>query len=278
MSDNPVFDYMSASALSLTMAGNTGISPFLTLFILSLVEKVWPDALSMGDLVEGILSSWWALILLGVLSAAEILAKCIPALDEIVDSVEVFLVPIISILATLSTLGMIPSPFVGTDVDSTTPDTTDGIRFLEEVQNDNNVRDAFLIATAVVLVIAGMILSLLIHLLKMIIRVSSLMCSAGCCQPCITLLELTTVCIAVVCAILSPIFAIVACVLFWIGAWYVLTVKCCCKKKEEEEDENAKEEKNAAVEPNDIETAPVEAVSVPAQDSTAPPAVEAKVF
>ena len=234
-----IFGYLSSSALSLTMAGNTGISPFLTLFLLALVEKIEPEWLNMGELAENLLTSWWALILLGILSAAEILSKCIPALDEIVDSIEVFVVPILSVLATLSTLGMLPAP-------------SNGERLLEEsvvvVADENgsgtNFAAAFLIATKVVLVIAGMVLSLLIHLLKMIIRIASLTCSAGCCQPCITMIEIAAVCVCVVVAILSPLFAMIACGLFFVGAWYVVTVKCCCKKDKDDDDDNDEKEQD----------------------------------
>lgn len=253
-----IFDYLSSSALSLSMAGNTGISPFLTLFLLALIEKIEPEWLNIGTLVENILTSWWALILLGILAFLEILAKCIPALDEVVDSIEVFVVPILSVLATLSTIG-------------TLPEATFERRILEESMDGGiNFGAAFLTATKVVLVIAGMILSLLIHFLKMIIRLASIGCSAGCCQPCITTIELTVVCIGVVFCILSPIFAMIACGLFFVGAWYVVTVKCCCKKKEEdEEEENEKNNKQGD------EESPAPTTGQPATEMTS---VEAKVY
>jgi len=263
-----IFDYLSSSALSLSMAGNTGISPFLTLFLLALIEKIEPEWLNVGPLVENILTSWWALIVLGILAVLEILAKCIPALDEVVDSIEVFVVPILSVLATLSTVG-------------TLPEATAERRMLEEsiatgTADDNNGINfgaAFLTATKVVLVIAGMILSLLIHFLKMIVRLASIGCSAGCCQPCITTVELTVVCIGVVFCILSPIFAMIACGLFFVGAWYVVTVKCCCKKKEDEDDEE--EEDGEKENKQGDEESPAPTAEQPATETTN---VEAKVY
>jgi len=266
-SSSSIFGYLSSSALSLTMAGNTGISPFLTLFLLALVEKIEPEWLNMGEVAENLLASWWALILLGILSAAEILGKCIPALDEIVDSIEVFVVPILSVLATLSTLGMLPAP-------------SNGERLLLEEsvavdESDTNFGAAFLTATKVVLVIAGMVLSLLIHLLKMVIRIASLTCSAGCCQPCITTIEIAVVCVCVVLAILSPLFAMIACGLFFVGAWYVVTVKCCCKKdKDDDNDDEEKDVENPTPTAAEPAIAPQESGN---EEERATP-VEAKVY
>jgi hypothetical protein len=219
MTDNRGFDYLSSSALSLTVAANTGISPFLTLFLLGLIEFWNSDLLNMGGFLDTILASWWSLILLALLALGEILCKCIPTLDEAIDSVEVFVVPILSVVATL---GLLPSPSGESENDFGSENglvavgnATDGYRYL---QKNNTVDDkqpeqedfgaAFLIVLKVLLVVGGMVLSLLMHFFKMILRVSSLLCSGGCCRPCITILEVGCVCFGIVFAILWPIFAI----------------------------------------------------------------------
>lgn len=224
--DNSFFNSVSSAALSLTASGTTGISPFLTLFILGLIEKVMPDLLPMGGRLEIILASWWSLIVLGLLTVVEIVSKCVPALDEVIDSFEVFLVPILSVVATMATLGISPNSSVDGSVDS------DGTVTDVDDDDDENNRfwTALRVSATVGLVLTGAVLSLLIHILKMIIRVSSLTCAAGLCQPCITLLEVIVVCVWIIFAILSPVFAIVACLILLVGAVYALRVKFCSPK------------------------------------------------
>ena len=61
-------DYLSSSAVSLTVAGNTGISPFLTLLLLGVVERADPDLLNMDGFIEKVLSSWIGISVLSVLT------------------------------------------------------------------------------------------------------------------------------------------------------------------------------------------------------------------
>ena len=75
MIDNRGFGYLSSSALSLTAAANTGISPFLTLFLLGLLGFLNTDLLNMGDLMDTILASWWPLIVLGLLVGEKLSAS-----------------------------------------------------------------------------------------------------------------------------------------------------------------------------------------------------------
>merc|ERR1712232_877867 len=65
---------------------------------------------------------------------------------------------------------------------------------------------------------------------------SSLVCSGGCCQPCITIIEYITVVVGVILAILLPAFAIIACIAILGIVLYVIRIKCL-KKKEETETE-----------------------------------------
>ena len=164
-----------------------------------------------------------------------------PALDEVIDSIEVFMVPIMSVVATLATMGLLPLPSSGSgseiEVENVSESdyfgsahrkATDGFRFLQE-NNTNGVDDgtAFLTVLKVFLVVAGMVLSMLMHSFKMILRISSLLPSGGCCQPCITVLEVVCVCFAIVVAILWPMFAIFAFLDILATAGFVIWVKCC---------------------------------------------------
>merc|ERR1711992_448729 len=102
----------------------------------------------------------------------------------------------------------------------------------------NGFGEGFITFTKVILVIVGIGLSLLIHFFKMLVRVSSLMCSGGCCQPCLTVAEFLIVIFGVLLAIVAPIFAIVACGALLIAAGYVIYVRCCKKKEDEENDDH----------------------------------------
>lgn len=133
MIDNRGFGYLSSSALSLTAAANMGISPVLPIYLLGLVGFLNSDLLNMGDLLDTILASWCSLIVLGLLALGEIVCKCIPALDEVIDSVEVFVVPILSVVATM---GLLPSPSGESEIE--VESESDGFRYLQENNNNNN--------------------------------------------------------------------------------------------------------------------------------------------
>merc|ERR1712241_1432570 len=228
--------------------------------------------------MEVVLASWWSIGILGLLTLGETIGKCIPAIDELIDSAEVFVVPVISVLASLATMGLLPSadgsnddagkgqPLdvmgllggSGGDADSEFYDGGDGdYRLLQGDYNTtvidiidddgtNGFGEGFITFTKVILVIVGIGLSLLIHFFKMLVRVSSMVCSGGCCQPCLTVAEFLIVIFGVLLAIVAPIFAIVACGALLIAAGYVIYVRCCKKKNDDEnnDDHNNNNNKN----------------------------------
>jgi hypothetical protein len=256
MSGNPIYDYISSAAVSLTMAGNAGISPFLTLLLLGVIEMANPELLNMGETMEMLLASWWSIGILGLLAIGEMMGKCIPAVDEVIDSVEVFVVPVVSILATMATMGLLPMP-EGSQLDAGQGqkidaigifDSGDGFRNLqEEIDPDldpNYFGEGFMTFTKFCLVTIGIGLSLAIHFFKMLVRVSSLVCSGGCCQPCITIIEYVLVVFGVILAILAPAFAIVASIVLLVAAGYIIRVKCCKKKENSSETTSGKEDNN----------------------------------
>lgn len=285
MSGNPIYDYVTSTAVSLTMAGNTGISPFLTLFLLGVIEMVQPEWLNMGPTMELLLASWWSIAVLGTLAVAELVGKCIPAVDEVIDSAEVFVVPVISVLATMATMGLLPvsegaheDAGLGQNIDviGLFDGNDAGVRYLEEVVpvDPDAASDAFgegfLTFTKVVLVIAGVGLSLAIHFFKMIVRMSSLACSGGCCQPCITIVEYFLVIVGVILALLAPAFAVIASIAFLGFAAYVIWKKCSKKKSEDTEEEDAARGNNGKIGNNQNDD--VEDQSPTVKDSPNPPA------
>merc|ERR1712241_103992 len=221
--------------------------------------------------MEVALASWWSIGILGLLTLGETIGKCIPAIDELIDSAEVFVVPVISVLASLATMGLLPSSGSNDDAGKGQPLDVMGLlggsgggdadsdilyggsdggdyRLLQgdynttviDIDDDGNngFGEGFITFTKLILVIVGIGLSLLIHFFKMLVRVSSLMCSGGCCQPCLTVAEFLLVIFGVLLAIVAPIFAIVACGALLIAAGYVIYVRCCKKDVNDENDDN----------------------------------------
>lgn len=238
-------DYLSSSAVSLTVSGNTGISPFLTLFVLGLVEVSDPTLLNMGKTMESILASWYSITILGLLTLMELIAKCVPFLDEMIDSVEVFIVPVLSILGSLGTLGLLDLVAGGeNDDDNDTSEQEDGQeRSLSATSGDN-----FLTFLKISLVVVGIGLSLCIHLFKMIIRVTGLVCCAGLCQPCLTILEVTAVCCGVLVAIFIRQIAIVTCCVLLTCAIYAIQRKWCRKKVGDDDEDGRTTNPNSTAE------------------------------
>merc|ERR1712241_475840 len=228
--------------------------------------------------MEVALASWWSIGILGLLTLGETIGKCIPAIDELIDSAEVFVVPVISVLASLATMGLLPSSGSNDDAGKGQPLDVMGLlgggggggdadsdilyggsdggdyRLLQgdynttviDIDDDgaNGFGEGFITFTKVILVIVGIGLSLLIHFFKMLVRVSSLMCSGGCCQPCLTVAEFLLVIFGVLLAIVAPIFAIVACGALLIAAGYVIYVRFCKKKEDGNNDDHNNNNKN----------------------------------
>jgi Domain of unknown function (DUF4126) len=175
--------------------------------------------------------SWFSIGILSILTILEIVGKCIPAVDELIDSVEVFVVPVLSAFATLGTMGvfdLIVKNGGNVEDNGDVVPADDAERMLGEAG------ETFLTFWKVVLVLWGIGLALLIHFFKMIIRISGLVCCMGCCQPCITIIEITCVCCGVVFAIFIRQIAVILCVIFLLAAAYTIKVKCFTKKEEEE--------------------------------------------
>jgi len=215
-----VFDWLTSTALSLTVSGNTGISPFLTLLLLGCIERSDPTLLNMDGWIEALLSSWISIIVLAILTLLEFIGKCVPVVDEIIDSVEVFVVPVLSIFSSLGTMGVL----------DLAAESVSGDR-----RHLGSTSDSLLMFFKVVLVIVGIVLALAIHFFKMLIRMIGLASCAGCCQPCITITEICIVVSGVLLAIFIRQIAIVTLILLLAAAGYAV------KKKFFDKDENENE-------------------------------------
>ena len=188
------FEWLSATAVSFTVASNTGVSPFLSLLLVGVLEKANPDLLNMGGSIETILSSWPSLVVLVALTVLELVGKCIPVVDEIIDSAMAFILPVMSTLGSLSTFGLF-------HIASSSSSQEDGSH------RDLGAASGALIGFQIVVVLIGIVLAFSFHALKMTIR----LLGAGWLTNCITVLEtlwiVTTITVAI---FIRPIAILIA--------------------------------------------------------------------
>jgi len=209
-------DYFTTSAVSLVVGGNTGINPCLTLFMVGCIERINPDLLNMDGTMENLLSSWPGLVVLGVASVLEFVGNCVPVLDQIIDSAMAFVVPIMSVMGSLSTFGLF-NQLEQADA------SNEGNRMLG--MDGSRV----LLFFQVILVICGVMLALSLHLFKMLVR----LLGEGCLTGLLTAMEVTwTFCVITVVIFIQPIAIVVAVLLCWFAALGIKR-KFFNKKKEE---------------------------------------------
>lgn len=150
-------DWLTTTALSFTISGNAGVSPFLSLFLVGVIEKTNPELLQMDGTIEWILSSWITIFIWGALAVLEVVGKCIPVIDEVIDSVMTFVVPIVSILGSLSTFGLFTAVNNGESIED------EGRRVL-------SIASGALTFLQICIVGVGIILALCMHGMKMLLR------------------------------------------------------------------------------------------------------------
>jgi len=155
-----LLDWMSTTALSFIISGNTGVSPFMSLFLVGILAKTNPDLLQMDGTIQWILSSWFSIVIWGILMVLEFVGKCIPVVDEIIDSAMTFVVPIFSILGSMSTFGL----FTAVNNGESLEDWNDqGHRTL-------SIASSALLFLQFLIVGIGIILALCMHGIKMLVR------------------------------------------------------------------------------------------------------------
>ena len=186
------FESLSATAVAFTVSGNTGVAPFLTLLIVGLMSKIHPDLLNAGD---SLLNSWPSLAGLSIVTVLEFIGKCVPVVDEIIDSVMVFILPIMSTVGSLSTFGLFHSENSGSS------DSTDGSN------RELGVVSGALVFFQIFVVLSGIVLAFSIHGLKMLLRIMGV----GWLTNCLTILETMWVITSITVALfIRPIAIIVA--------------------------------------------------------------------
>lgn len=192
------FDMLSAAAVSFTVAGNTGVAPFLSLFLVGAIERFDPNALNMGGSIEALLSSWPSLVLLAIMTVLEFVSMCIPVVDEVVDSIMIFLVPLMSTLGSMSTFGLFEQT------------ATDGDH------RDLSVASGALIFFQVCVVGIGIILALAIHALKMLVR----LIGEGWLTNCLTVIETTWIVTTIIMSIFIRQIAILVAITICCAAMF----------------------------------------------------------
>lgn len=186
-----LLDKLTGIAVSFTVAGNTGVTPFLTLLLVGCLERSHPDLLHMDDATAGLLASWPSLVLLACLSALEFVAKCVPVVDEIMDAAMTFVVPVVSTIGSLSTMSLLST---------TADDDNDGNRRLSAL-------GGIWVFFKLVLIFIGIALALGMHLTKMLLR----LIGEGWLTGILTALETTYVVTTVTLAIfIKPLAILVA--------------------------------------------------------------------
>jgi Domain of unknown function (DUF4126) len=150
-------DWLTTTALSFTISGNTGVSPFMSLFLVGIIEKTNPELLQMDGTIEWLLSSWLSIIVWGALMILEVVGKCIPVVDEVIDSAMTFVVPIVSILGSLSTFGLFTAVNNGESIE-------------EEGRRALSIASGALTFLQICIVAIGIILALCMHGMKMLLR------------------------------------------------------------------------------------------------------------
>jgi hypothetical protein len=166
------FDWLSATAVSFTVAGNTGVAPFLSLFLVGLIERVNPDILNMGGPIETLISSWPSLVILLILTILEFVSMCVPVVDQIVDSVMAFVIPLMSTIGSLSTFGLFDS-------------AQEAAEGSDESHRLLSAASGALLFFQIIIVLTGIVLALALHALKMLIRILG----EGWLTNCLTVLE-----------------------------------------------------------------------------------------
>ena len=229
-----LLQYISASALSVTLGGNSGVAPFMTLLIVGIIDRIDPSILNMEDWVQKVVSSWPSVVVLGALTIVELVAKCVPCIDAVYEGSMAFVAPILSIFGSVSAFGLFN---VATQEQSRTlyyagqHNMTDCGHLYESndyYYEDHNIvageefnnhrrlaeKSGWLVFLQVMLCLVGIIISILVHLFKLLMR----LIGQGCCTCCITSAEYTWTVTSVIITILIVPIAIATAIILIVAA------------------------------------------------------------
>lgn len=215
--------YISASALSITLGGNAGVAPFLTLFLVGIIERIDPSLLNMEEWVSKAVASWPSVSILGALTIVEFVAKCVPCVDAVYESSMTFVAPILSVFGSMSAFGLF---HVVEEEESRMLYTEHNYNMTEDYFSDAYImresdyhrkltqKSDGLIILQVILCFVGVIIAILVHLFQLLMRVIG----EGCCTCCITSIEYTWTITSVIVTILIVPIAIVTAIILIIAA------------------------------------------------------------
>ncbi|EJK54572.1 hypothetical protein THAOC_25790 [Thalassiosira oceanica] len=210
--DDVVVSTVANAAFALTLNGNAGLSPFLCMLLLGIASRASPDDLPLGDTMAEVLGSIPALGFWAAMTIFEYVGKCVPVLDQVVDSIEVFVVPVLSALGSLAAFGSFDHGDGSAGDNGGNNDGGDERRRGRRLGATSGVAVFF----RVVLVLFGSMLALSMHFFKMLMR----LVGEGCLTCCITVLEASIVCTTVLASIFVRQFAIVTCFAFLSAALF----------------------------------------------------------
>ena len=216
----------------------------------------------MEGWIEALISSWASTAIFAALSILELVGKCVPCVDDIIDSAMTFVVPVLSIFGSLAPFGSFTATSRnGDNIDNatstaSTEDVPTGIddgsgRRLSEVSGG-------LIFWQVVLRLIGICLALLVHIFKLLLRVMG----EGCCTCCITSAEYTWIAGSVTLTIFIVPIAIATAILLFIAA--VFGAKHYWKKRKK------KKAADAANDANNADASDIEAAQQPKEETGKP--------
>lgn len=255
------FDSVTASAASVVISSNSGISPFLTLLIMGLVERNDPGTLHiMDETIEDILTSSIGLGVFGFLTFAHFFLLCIPVVDEVVDGILTFVVPFVSLFGSVATFGLFSNENSDSSDEDEVEDNTDGIATNQTstASGNNGTDDRKLVlfekddtgklVLQIFLAAFGILLALILHLFEMVLRFFGEACFLA---PCLTIMEVLFTILTVYVALVVPEVAI---------AFAILLILLCVyagkrlyerrKKRLEEKAERQREiDENGGVDP-----------------------------
>lgn len=207
----------------------------------------------MEDWVSKAVASWPSIAVLGALTIVEFVAKCVPCVDAVYESSMSFVAPILSVFGSMSAFGLFNAMPEDEEQSRTLRSTeynynnlTDAYHYyydesMEEFNNHRRLtaKSGWLVFLQVVLCTIGVIIAILVHLFKLLMRVIG----EGCCTCCITSVEYTWTVTSVIITILIVPIAIATAVILIVAAGVGFKKKVYDKKIERRKEEKA----NAAV-------------------------------
>jgi len=213
------FDDIITMCVSLSLAGSCGMAPFLSILVIGILQKTFPSLLDMHDSIRLLLSSTVSLLFLGIMAILQVLASCKAAtrMSHIFNSTNVVIVPIMSICATLSTLGMFEY---------------NKSNFEEDDSRERRLTYTLTLSTQfifqTILITLGIFLSISIHMFRMLIRNVVLESSS---KFVLTFIETCICIISVVLVVIYNKAAIGVCLTFQLAA--IFNVKKRFQQKHE---------------------------------------------